>query len=225
MKRTASICLALALLLALTACGSSGSTDTSNYDEGYQAGYEAAMAEIGNSPAASPAPSSEPENTSGAEGPTTPEETLDVGTRKNPANVGDAVDLTVSSNSSGTGDMQITLEEVISGDEAWNMISAANQFNDEPGEEEEYILAKFSVTFVTDTSGEDTPLKTDKYDFDYATTDYSVSNNPSIVLPDPELDLTLYAGATGEGWVGFLVNTDETEPHAVYIDRVWFKLK
>lgn len=151
-----------------------------------------------------------------------PESTL--GTRKNPAKIGDSVSIQISSYSA-QGNATITLTNVITGDEAWAMISDANMFNDAPPEGKEYILADFTVTFDKDTSGKDAPLEIDKYDFDYATTDFSVHDTPSVVLPSPGFDLNLYEGATSHGWVAFLADVSEDVPHAVFLDNIWFSLK
>ena len=147
-----------------------------------------------------------------------------IGTRKNPAKIGDSVSIQISSYSA-QGNATITLTNVITGDEAWSMISNANMFNDAPSEGKEYILADFTVTFDKDTSGKDAPLEINKYDFDYATTDFSVHDIPSVVLPNPGFDLTIYEGATSHGWVAFLADVSEETPHAVFLDNIWFSLK
>ena len=104
------------------------------------------------------------------------------------------------------------------------MIDNDNQFNDAPGEGNEYILAKFDVTFVTDKSSDDTPLEVRERNFKYSTTDYSIQALPSLVTPDG-LDLTLYEGASGSGWVALLAKEGESSPYAVYAETVWFALR
>lgn len=147
----------------------------------------------------------------------------DKGSRKNPATIGDTITVT-QENWSFNGVYTIALTEVISGDEAWQMILNENRYNDEPAEGQQYIMAKFHVEFLEDRSGEDTPLELYKYDFDYSTSDYRVEDLPSVVAPEPVFDLTLYEGASGEGWVIFLADLSESSPKALFGDTVWFNL-
>lgn len=169
-------------------------------------------------------PSSEAPSEEATEPPTEQVENA-IGTRKNPAGIGDAVAVQISTYSA-QGDATITLTNVITGDEAWAMLSEANMFNKAPAEGKEYILADFSVTFDKDTSGKDSPLEIDRFDFDYATTEFSVEDVPSsVVCPDPILELNLYEGATSHGWVVFLADVSEETPHAIFLDNIWFNLK
>jgi hypothetical protein len=104
------------------------------------------------------------------------------------------------------------------------MIKRANMFNDPPEDGYQYILGKFSVTFTKDTSGDDVPLEVRAHDFEYASGDYSVADLPFVVEPEPEFDLKLYEGATGEGWVCFKAKADEVSPYAIFNDTAWFLL-
>ncbi len=105
------------------------------------------------------------------------------------------------------------------------MVAETNMFNKVAGEGQEYILGNFAVTFIEDTSGADEPLEISSTSFDYSTTDYSIQDLPSIVDPEPALDLVLYEGATGSGWLAFLAAKGEEIPRAVLNDTVWFNLQ
>ena len=224
MKRIASILLSLCMLLTITACSSGSSVSQEDYDklkaqvDSLQAENDALKGTM------APAETETTEKATELEETTEPTEATDkVGTRKNPAKVGDTITVEIDSYA-GTGTLEITLSEVVSGDEAWTMIVNENQFNDAPGEGNEYILAKFDVTFVTDKSSDDTPLEVRERNFKYSTTDYSIQDLPSLVTPDG-LDLTLYEGASGSGWVALVAKEGESSPYAVYAETVWFALR
>lgn len=229
--------IAVLSLLTLCACSSSG-VSQDEYDtlqseaESLRTENESLRAEnesmktAADSTEAPTEPTEEPTTEAPSEETEPPTEQTEstIGTRKNPAGIGDAVAVQISTYSAH-GNATITLTNVITGDDAWAIISDANRFNDAPGEGKEYILADFTVTFDEDTSGEDAPLKIDDFDFDYATTDFSVQDLPSVVCPEPEFDLNLYEGATSHGWVVFLADTSEETPRAVFLDNIWFNLK
>lgn len=145
------------------------------------------------------------------------------GSRKNPMKLGEVFQ-GVYTERDYKYDISISLLEVISGDAAWELIHEANQFNDPPGEGMQYIMAKFSVTYLEDITGEDQPLEFNQYAFNYSTSEYQVKDIPSIVCPDPEFDVVLYEGASGEGWVVFLAEADDPAPKAIFIDSLWFDL-
>ena len=147
------------------------------------------------------------------------------GSRKNPLKIGESFDGIYTEYDNYQYGMTITLLEVISGDEAWALIKAKNQFNDPPGDGMQYIMAKFSVTYHTDIGGEDRALKLDSYDFSYSTSNYKIEDVARVVEPDPMFDLEMYEGATGEGWVVFLAAADEEAPKALFLDALWFDLK
>lgn len=213
MKRIALFLLCFAICFGIAGCGNG------TYEEGYQAGYEAAKAETQETGQEQTAETPQPAATE------KPETSGELGSRKNPAKIGDPVIINVKSINSGTGSITMTMTEVIKGEAAWEMIYAANQFNNQPTEGMEYILAKFNVTFDKDTSGSDMPLETNRFDFDFSTTDFNVSSCASVVLPEPQFDLKLYEGATGEGYVAFLSPIGEESPKAIYADYCWFDLE
>lgn len=222
MKKWLVVTLAIVVLLA--GCSPSSGVNSSverqeGYDEGYAVGYAA-----GYSAASVPAesPDSEPAPTV-AQGSTPEPVVSDIGTRKNPARVGQAVQIVVDAYR-GKGNVTMTLKQVIRGDEAWSIIYDANQFNTPPTDTHEYLMAMFEVTFNLDTSGEDEALELDKLDFAYSTGEYSIQKNVSIVHPKPEFATKLYEGASTEGWVCLFIEKRDNNPMAVFLDDIWFKL-
>lgn len=115
---------------------------------------------------------------------------------------------------------QITILEVVRGQDAWNMIYEANMFNEQPAEGTEYILAKVGITYQTSTQ-QDYTLSIDSFYFD------SVSNNqildsPLIVEPEPELNVKLFPGGYGEGYITILTYVGDPAPLIVFEDWISF---
>ena len=115
---------------------------------------------------------------------------------------------------------------VVRGNDAWKMIYEANMFNEEPADDQEYIVAKIHVKNTADLTGKDEPLEISKYDFDLASSNDSISDNqPLIVVPKPELSLTLYEGSEDEGYIAFLVNKSDDNLKTVFVDSFWLLLQ
>lgn len=124
--------------------------------------------------------------------------------RGSPAPFGEAVT---------TEDWQVTLLEVVRGDEAWTMVQEANRFNDPPEEGMEYIAVKVHVRYIS------TVDESAQMDGSYFKTTGSASvlyDWPSVVEPSPELSITLFPGGEYEGWVILQAAQDETDLIAVF---------
>lgn len=103
-------------------------------------------------------------------------------------------------------DWDIQVREIVRGDEAWNSLKEANQFNDPPGEGMEYILIKLYVKST----------KTDEETQSIAGSDFKLTgdhlvqySSASVVKPNPALDADLYTGGETEGWIAFEVSVNE----------------
>jgi hypothetical protein len=97
-----------------------------------------------------------------------------------------------------TADWEITVREVIRGDQALRIVQETNQFNDPPAAGMEYIAVKVHVRYI------DPKDKTHKINRTYFKTTGDanvVYDSPSIVAPAPALDATLFPGGEYEGWV------------------------
>ena len=100
----------------------------------------------------------------------------------------------------------VQVREIVRGDEAWNSLKEANQFNDPPGEGMEYILIKLYVKST----------KTDEETQSIAGSDFKLTgdhlvqySSASVVKPNPALDADLYTGGETEGWIAFEVSVNE----------------
>lgn len=145
-----------------------------------------------------------------------------IGTRKNPAKLNETVRVELNS-ILNKGIAEVSLIEVIRGDEAAKMIADANALNDPAPDGKEYILAKFSITFVQDTSGKDEPLTVSYLNFSYASSTFSVNDDLQLVVVKDKLDLKLYEGASGDGYVLLVADKDDAG-YAVFNNDIWFAL-
>lgn len=112
-----------------------------------------------------------------------------------------------------TEDWQVTILEVIRGDPAWTMIQSTNQFNDPPAEGMEYILAKVRVRNI---STADESEQIDDNWFETTGNANVLYDPPSVVEPDPALDVVLFPGGQYEGWAVMQAAIGETNLVAVF---------
>jgi hypothetical protein len=118
--------------------------------------------------------------------------------RTDPASVGDILI---------TQDWEFSVVEIIRGDEAWQMVQEANQFNDAPEEGMEYIATNIRVRNI---STDDRAQNIDG-SFFKTTGDANVLYDQAFVVdPNPPLDIWLYPGGEFGGWVVLQAAIDET---------------
>ncbi len=158
-----------------------------------------------------PEPSTEPSQTS----------------RTNPAGLHQVVRVDIDNWLDGKVIMELGMLEIISGDEAWNIIYAWNQFNDEPKAGKEYILVKFRVKIV---ESEEEPYDINDAQFvAYSATGVEYTDFYSVAGKDPDLSANLFEGAEHIGYTAFIVESSDS-PVAVYDLRwdenaMWFDLR
>lgn len=152
----------------------------------------------------------------------------DSNSRLNPANKNESV---VGIDELYNGDqfnLKVELTEMIRGESAWQMVKAANMFNDQPADTQEVILAKFKVE-VTNSNNSNIQFSLSSFDFDLVSSSGKDYENPLYVEPDPSIDAKLYTGASHEGWVAFVVDKTDTKPLIVFKKEydgsggMWFK--
>lgn len=108
-------------------------------------------------------------------------------------------------------DWEVTLVEVIRGEEAWQIIEAAAGTNDPPVAGREYMLARFRVRAISTI--DDTHMLTEN-DFDSlpaSSVDLRTDRlqSPIVIRVEPEIDSYLYPGGVSEGLVALLALVDE----------------
>jgi len=112
-------------------------------------------------------------------------------TRARPAKLGDTL---------VAGPWEFSLQEVVRGERAAQMVKAANQFNRPAPEGQEYVLVRLKARFL----GTADPDEMGSIDGSYLkiTGERNVIyESPMAVEPDPSLDADLFAGGETEGWV------------------------
>ncbi|MDT8862965.1 hypothetical protein N0O92_22610 [Alkalihalobacillus sp. MEB130] len=155
------------------------------------------------------------------------EDTNEVGTRNNPLTIGERVSLEYRDLFYGNVQLEMEMLEVISGEEAWELVQKGNPFNDEPGDNQEYVLAKF---YVKVHEVEEEPFDLNHAQFDaVSAAGNSYDDFVSVSGLEPDLWNEMYTGAEREGYTYFLVDKDDEDPLAAFMRRsdaeVWFKLR
>jgi hypothetical protein len=112
-----------------------------------------------------------------------------------------------------TDDWELSILDVIRGDEAWKMAQEANQFNDPPQEGFEYIAVKVHVRYI---GTEDKPSSMDGSFFKSTGSAGILHDAPSVVDPSPQLDISLYPGGEFEGWIVVQASVGETNMMLVF---------
>ncbi len=145
-----------------------------------------------------------------------PTEAPQFGTRNNPVPLGQPIDLVYD----GIANFQMTVLEIHRGQTAWTMVNQANMFNDPPIDGMEYIVAKIGIRYQTSTDP-DYQLSIDGFSFKSVSMN-QVVETPSIVDPEPRLDLTLFPGGNGEGFITVTTYVDDPAPLIVYEEWLSF---
>ncbi len=99
-----------------------------------------------------------------------------------------------------TENWQFSILEVYFGDEAWERVLEANQFNDPPENGMVYVLIKLRLRYIgVEEAGELVGSYSNLFTLiDDNNKQYDM---PSVVKPEPELNGRLFPGGTLEGWM------------------------
>jgi hypothetical protein len=112
-----------------------------------------------------------------------------------------------------TEDWEVTVTDVIRGEEAWQMIQEANQFNDTPQEGMQYVLVEFQVRYIGISN---TAASIESASFKSTGSKNTVYDAPAIVDPEPAMDVSLFPGGVYEGWVTLSAAEDESSLSAIF---------
>ena len=118
--------------------------------------------------------------------------------RQNPAAVGDKA---------VTDRWEITVVEVVRGEEALRLILDADDFNEPPEEGFEYLLAKIRAKNIN-VDGEEEWL--DSTNFTVIGDLNEEYDTPFFTAPAPEFDANSYPGAEFEGWISLQAAEDDS---------------
>ena len=112
-----------------------------------------------------------------------------------------------------TNEFEVMIKELMRGDDVYNMLLEANQFNDPPDEGMIYLAARIHARRI---GTGDRALNISYIDFDPTGSANILYDRPSVVEPDGGLDAYLYPGGEAEGWVVMQVPDDEGDLMLVY---------
>ena len=114
-----------------------------------------------------------------------------------------------------TNNWEITFLDIIKGEEAWELIETANQFNNPPKEGMEYILVKVKVRNIATV---DEVSYIERHSFKSIGSTNVLHEFISVVVPEPELRAPLFPGGKYEGWVILESAIGETDLVALFYD-------
>jgi hypothetical protein len=144
--------------------------------------------------------------------PTSTPDAPQLGSRDNPYPLGTAAGLEFDDGSQ-TIPFALTVKEVLRGEPALARIMAANQFNDPPPDGFEFVLLLVEAAY---TGPDDGVLELSKSMASSVTNRriiaYSDTFTYSPCCVEPEFDMQLLSGGTGEGWIALPVAVDDPNP-------------
>lgn len=141
-----------------------------------------------------------------------PAEESEPGKRSNPIAVGETkvVDIAIYDNESNeyNGKAEITVNSITRGEEAWTEILSTNEFNEEPADGQEYLMADVTATLL-EAETEDYAWYMDAMNFNFSGGDGSPYEWTSVVV-EPELNGEIFEGGTLQGKVTNMVKEGDT---------------
>ncbi len=144
----------------------------------------------------------------------------------NPANLNTALTITYSDFMESYS-AEITVKDIIRGEEAWKMLQAANRFNSPAPDGHQYLLAKinFRLLDIPDNKAFDL----NNVSFRLVSSTGKVYDYALGVVLDSAIDAALYKGSANEGWAVFIVGANDPNPKIAFGRKydgtggVWFK--
>jgi hypothetical protein len=112
-----------------------------------------------------------------------------------------------------TGDWEVTVLDVMRGEQVWQMVQAANEYNEPPAEGMEYLLAKIHLRYINPSEKvgmEDGSM------FKSMNSAGETYARPIVIDPEPDLNVSLYPGGEGEGWVTLQAASGATGVALIY---------
>lgn len=158
------------------------------------------------------------------------ENTTPIGTRDNPLPFNTTILFDGTTSTNGISTMydtyqaELTLLNVIRGSDALTIALNANQFNTEPDEGKECLLAKFKIRALS--SENDAKIDINNSSFTLVSEDGKTYDSFTTISGIQPTLREMYAGGTQEGYACFEVNTDDKNPSIVFLERnnngIWF---
>jgi|SRR5690606_19094051 len=122
----------------------------------------------------------------------------------------------------------LTVSEVIRGEEAYNQLKTMNEFNEAAPEGYEWVLAKTKVQF-TESETQDLSFMIDGImNFKMVSKSGDIYSGDIVPTTEPDFSFELYVGSEHEGYIGGLVKTGEKAQlryHDMLGGHVFFNLQ
>lgn len=151
------------------------------------------------------------------------EQTKNVGTRLNPIPVGETATYDGMENLFYNYKAELTVTDVIRGDDAWAIVKEGNQFNSKPESGKEYILVKFKIKVLESVDDNKADFNNSNFTF-VSASGTTYDDFVSIAGVKPELT-DMYAGAEAEGYAYDIVDEGD-KPLVVFHEgfdgEIWF---
>jgi len=131
--------------------------------------------------------------------------------RSNPADIG--TELYIEQDKLGdVYKYNITLLEIVRGEEAWGMVEDARSYADPPPSGFEYLVAKIRFEYLEGPTPEESILVYGDM-FTAVSSEGKAYENPTMAFdPEPSLHVDLYPGASHEGWAVYTVSVQDDKP-------------
>ena len=114
-------------------------------------------------------------------------------------------------------DMNITVLQVVRGNDAWERLKAASAANNPAKAGFEYIVAHVSIEMKPRVAPANKTFDLGRpMQFIALSEDGREYETPSVTPPKPELSRPLHANESADGWVVFLVAQKESKPVMIF---------
>lgn len=120
--------------------------------------------------------------------------------------------------------VELTLTQVVRGDAALDLVKKGNEFNSDPPEGKEYLLAKFKIRALQSQDDKNIDINSSSFEL-VSQAGNKYDDFVTVSGVEPGLN-EMYAGAEQEGYAYFLVDKSDTSPLIVFLNRndggIWF---
>ncbi|HEX3023220.1 MAG TPA: hypothetical protein VHP81_12605 [Lachnospiraceae bacterium] len=149
---------------------------------------------------------------------------IQIGNKSNPLPTNTTILFDGSDTHYDTYQVEVTLLEVVRGDEALSIVQSTNDSFTNPEKGKEYLLAKFLLRALY--SENDSIIDMSNASFSVFHTDGSAYEDSSTISGTQPSLKDMYAGSEQEGFVYFLIDSNDKAPNIVFLERnkggIWF---
>jgi hypothetical protein len=130
-------------------------------------------------------------------------------TKLNPAGINESIVCDMTSRTYGNATIELTLTDVMRGDEAWEVISKESDLNDPPEKDKEYILAKFRCKNLKNLSADSDTITINWGQFHLTDSTFKTKEQLNLIMLNDYLDAKLSEGDSCEGYLVYKVDVGQ----------------